>query len=235
MSDAQGAPAGAPRRWPKPLRPFLSRPHLLSATAAGLAFYFLAGSWLQRSITRALVGWDLGVLIFIVLTLIWMREDDCDKVKARAVDHDEGRHFMLALALGAAAASVAAILTQLGGAKGADKAHEAFSVGLTAGTIILSWLFVQLVFAIHYAHVFYLAETADGGTHRGGLLFPGDEEPDYWDFLHFSVVIGATSQTADISLVSKEFRRLGTLHGLIAFAFNTTILATMINLAAGLF
>jgi uncharacterized membrane protein len=142
---------------------------------------------------------------------------------------------MLALALGAAVASVAAILAELGGAKGGDKTHEAFSVGLTAGTIILSWLFVQLVFAIHYAHVFYLAETTDCETHRGGLLFPGDEEPDYWDFVHFSVVIGATSQTADISIASKEFRRIGTLHCLIAFAFNTTILATMINLAAGLF
>jgi uncharacterized membrane protein len=217
------------------LQPVLSRPHLLAGLAAGLAFYFAAAPWIQRAITRGLASWDLGVCVFIVLSLIWMREDDCEKVKLRALDHDEGRHFMLGLALVAAGASVAAILVELGGAKGGGKLHEAVGVGLTAGTIVLSWLFVQLVFAIHYAHVYYLAEMADGGGHRGGLQFPGDDEPDYWDFLHFSIVIGATSQTADITIVSKEFRRIGTVHCLIAFAFNTTILATMINLAAGLF
>ena len=217
------------------LQPFISRPHLMAGIAIGLVVYFAATPWLQRGVTRGLVGWDVGVCVFIILSLIWMREDDCDKVKARAIDHDEGRRFMLALALGAAVASVAAIMAELGGAKGGDKTHEAISVGLTAGTIVLSWLFVQVVFAIHYAHVYYLAETADGCEHRGGLQFPGDDEPDYWDFLHFSIVIGATSQTADITIVSKEFRRIGTLHCLIAFAFNTTILATMINLAAGLF
>ncbi|HEX4180641.1 MAG TPA: DUF1345 domain-containing protein [Caulobacteraceae bacterium] len=217
------------------LQPILSRPNLLAGAGLGLAFYVLATPWIQRSVTRGLVGWDIGVALFIVLSLMLMRDCDYARVRARAIAHDEGRHFMLALALVAAGASVVAILVELGGAKGGDKLHEAIGVGLTAGTIVLSWLFVQVVFAIHYAHMFYLAEVADGGEHKGGLLFPGNEEPDYWDFLHFSIVIGATSQTADISIASKEFRRVGTIHCLIAFAFNTTILATMINLAAGLF
>jgi len=223
------------RRRGGPLHPIFSRPHLLAGAAAGLAYYIMGAHWVERPITRGLIGWDIGVALFIALSLFWMREDDCDKVKARAIAHDEGRHFMLALALGAAIASVAAILAELSGAKGRGEVREVLSVLLTAGTIALSWLFVQVVFAIHYAHVYYTAQDTGDGGHKGGLLFPGDEEPDYWDFLHFSIVIGATSQTADITIATKEFRRVGTIHCLIAFAFNTTILATMINLAAGLF
>ncbi|MEJ0065556.1 MAG: DUF1345 domain-containing protein [Caulobacteraceae bacterium] len=83
--------------------------------------------------------------------------------------------------------------------------------------------------------VYYLAEEGAGEGHRCGLEFPDDDEPDYWDFLYFSAGIGATSQTADVNIRSKELRRIATAHSLISFAFNTAILATMINLAAGLF
>ena len=68
-----------------------------------------------------------------------------------------------------------------------------------------------------------------------GLKFPGGEPPDYWDFLHFSVVVGVACQTADVAFTSKRMRRLGTIHGLVAFTFNTVILALTINLLASLF
>ena len=68
-----------------------------------------------------------------------------------------------------------------------------------------------------------------------GLAFPGDEPPDYWDFLHFSVVIGVASQTADVAFTAKSLRRIGTAHGVVAFVFNTVILALTINIAASLF
>ena len=112
------------------------------------------------------------------------------------------------------------------------KAHPGagLRVMLAAGTIVLSWLFVQIVFAMHYAHLYYLAE--ESGATKGGLEFGGEGAPDYWDFVHFSIVMGATAQTADITFSSKEMRRIGTVHTLVAFGFNTAILATMINLAA---
>jgi uncharacterized membrane protein len=106
-------------------------------------------------------------------------------------------------------------------------------VTLAAVTVVLSWLFVQIVFALHYAHIYYLEEEA--GRPTGGLAFGECGEPDYWDFVHFALVLGATSQTADIGFTTRRMRRIGTLHTLIAFGFNTAILATMINLAASLF
>jgi uncharacterized membrane protein len=68
-----------------------------------------------------------------------------------------------------------------------------------------------------------------------GLDFPGEQLPDYWDFVHFAVVIGVACATADIDFTSKALRRIGTVHSLVAFAFNTMIVALTINLLAGLF
>jgi uncharacterized membrane protein len=228
------AAAVSAKGWPKPLQPFVSRPHLLSATLVGVLAYLVDGYWIVGEITRMLVAWDVAVLAFISLSAASMREVDHARMVRRAIAHDEGRHFILVVALIAAAASVAAILAELGGAKGLSPARETFKVCLTAGTITLSWAFVHLVFAIHYAHVYYFAEAA-GAAHNGGLDFPADTAPDYWDFLYFALVIGATSQTADVNIQSKEIRRTAAAHGVISFAFNTAILATMINLAAGLF
>jgi len=225
------APANA---WSRALQPITSRPHLVIGAMVGVLVFAFSGHWLARTVTRGLVGWDSGVIVFTLLSLNAMRDSDYQRMRARAVAHDEGRHFMLALAMVAAAASVVAIVAELSTAKGRG-VYGAYSVALTAGTIALSWFFVHLVFAIHYAHVYYLAEEGAGAAHRCGLDFPDDEEPDYWDFLYFAVVIGATSQTADVNIRSKEIRRIATAHCLIAFAFNTAILATMINLAAGLF
>jgi len=228
------AAAISARGWPKPLQPFVARPHFLISIAAGVAGYFVFRAWLPREITRLIVAWDTGVATFCVLSVAAMIDVSHERIKARALHHDEGRHVILALTLLAAAASVAAILAELGDAKGHGAWQESLKVGLTAATIALSWFFVHLVFAIHYAHVYYLTEE-DSPDHRGGLDFPADDAPDYWDFLYFALVLGATSQTADVNIQSKEIRRIAAAHGVISFAFNTAILATMINLAAGLF
>ncbi len=221
--------------WSRALQPITSRPYLVIGAIVGVLVFTFDGQFFTRTVTRGLVGWDCGLIAFTVLSLNSMRDSDYQRMRARAIAHDEGRHFMLALAMVAAAASIAAIVAELSNAKGHDQVFEAFSVALTAGTIALSWFFVHLVFAIHYAHVYYLGEEDGDAEHRRGLAFPDDEEPDYWDFLYLAVGIGATCQTADVNIRSKEIRRIATAHCLIAFAFNTAILATMINLAAGLF
>ena len=106
-------------------------------------------------------------------------------------------------------------------------------MALVFATVAASWFMVQLIFALHYAHEYYAQ--GERGQDAGGLDFPGGEPPDYWDFLHFSIVIGVASQTADIAFTSKSLRRVGTVHGITAFVFNTVVLALTINLLAGLF
>ncbi|HEX7761292.1 MAG TPA: DUF1345 domain-containing protein [Caulobacteraceae bacterium] len=223
------------RRWPRVLQPFAARPRLIAGFLMGMVAYVALSPWIVRDITRGLISWNLGALTFIVLALSSMVDADHERMKKRALEHDEGKHFILVLTLVAAVASVAAIAAELGTAKGQTGGREGLQVALGAGTIALSWTFVQIVFALHYAHDYYMEHEECHGEHREGLDFPGDEPPDYWDFVHFAVIIGATAQTADVTIVSKALRRVATVHSMIAFAFNTAILALMINLAAGLF
>ncbi len=229
MSGGLGSSA-----WPRVLRPIVNRPHLLAGLVIGVAAYFAAAPWAARATTRVLIGWDCGVLVFLGLSFLAMRDVEHEHMKRRALDHDEGRHLILLLAVAATVISVAAIGAELATAKGQSFGREGLRVGLAASTIVLSWLFVQTVFAIHYAHVYYMAEEGSD-QHKGGLQFTDDEPPDYWDFIYFAFIIGASAQTADVSIASKELRRVGTVHSLLAFSFNTAILATMINLAANLF
>jgi uncharacterized membrane protein len=95
-------------------------------------------------------------------------------------------------------------------------------------TILLSWSFIQVIFAFHYAHEFY----AEHRGQAGGLGFPDDDVPDYWDFLYFAFVIGMTSQVSDVTVKSQVLRRTVTAHSLLSFIFNVTLLALAINLAA---
>ena len=210
------------------MRALFNRPYLLTGIAVALACYFAGATITPRVITRLLIGWDAGVVTFLCLSFRLGRCDDPEEMRKRARAHDAGSRAILLVTLLASVFSVGALIAELSDAR----AHPSgdFRVALAAVTVVLSWLFVQTVFAIHYAHVYYL-DGADGEPQRG-LDFGPEGEPDYWDFVHFSLVMGATAQTADISYTSRRMRRIGSLHTVVAFAFNTAILATMINLAA---
>ncbi|HEX4370576.1 MAG TPA: DUF1345 domain-containing protein [Rhizomicrobium sp.] len=213
------------------LKAFLNRPYLVTAGLFGLGIYFAMGPWVPRGITRVLIGWDCGVVIFLGLIYLFLRHADSEEIKRRAAEYDEGGRLVLVITILASIASVGALVAELSGAKG--QVAGGIRIALAASTVILSWLLVHVAFALRYAHIYYLAQRS--GRSGGGLMFGDEGEPDYWDFVHFSLVIGATSQTADVAFSSREMRRLGTLHTLVAFGFNTAILATMINLAASLF
>jgi uncharacterized membrane protein len=156
-------------------------------------------------------------------------------MQERARIEDQGRWAVLVLAVMAAAASLFAIGFELHQAKGVSGAGAALPVALAVATILLSWLFVHTVFALHYAHE-YFGEAKSGGHYdmRGGLEFPGEKKPDYWDFLYFAAVIAATCQVSDVEVTGRTMRRLVLAHGVFAFLFNTMILAFAINIAAGL-
>ena len=139
---------------------------------------------------------------------------------------DEGQFAVLALTAAAALASLGAILVELGAAGGAGR--HALSLTLAALTILLSWSLTHTIFALHYAHEFYDQKAID----RPALIFPGDEEPDYSDFLYFSLVIGMTSQVSDVAVACKPIRRTVAAHGVISFFFNVTLLALLVNIAA---
>ena len=230
-----------PAPWPlATIRAFRDRPRLVTSLTVGacvaIGLYGLPND--LRPSTRDILIWDSAGLTFSILMLGMMCDCGVDRIQARAAAQDEGRGLTLTLSVLAATLSVFAIGQELSLAKNDHEPIKALRVALAFVTIAVSWFFTHLNFALHYAHEYYSPETCpdqDGRVERGGLMFPGGEAPDYWDFLHFAVIIGVASQTADISFTSKPLRRIGTVHGALSFVFNTVVLALTINLLAGLF
>jgi uncharacterized membrane protein len=100
-------------------------------------------------------------------------------------------------------------------------------------TLLLSWLMLQTTFAFRYAHEFYTISPGRNDP-DGGLTFPDEPEPDYFDFLYFSLVLGMTFQVSDVQITARKLRRLAALHGLLSFLFNAVIIALTVNIAASL-
>jgi uncharacterized membrane protein len=137
----------------------------------------------------------------------------------------EGEWTIFALTMGAVAASFGAIIEEFSAIKHAVGGPPSLRVALLVGTLLLSWLMTHTAFALRYAHEYY-------SERGGGLEFPGEKKPDYWDFFYFSLVLGMTFQVSDVQITSRKLRRLATVHGLLAFLFNTVILALSVNIGA---
>ena len=182
-------------------------------------------------LTRGLVAWDVGLAVYIISLVHKMRGIEPEVIAKHAAENDQGRDFVLFASLIAVVISVTVVIAE---AAEATVGSRAAHVGFIFFTVALSWLFIHTTFAAHYTHEFYGPDSDGEGT-RGGLMFPGCEQPDFWDFWHFALVIGVANQTADIQITSQTIRRIVTLHGIIAFVFNTVILALTINQAADLF
>jgi uncharacterized membrane protein len=216
-------------------RALVARPVLLIALALGAilaAVLTLAPNPVPES-ARLLAAWDCGAAIFVG-ALFWTLQDDSAEDFARRAERiDEGKHFVLALCVFAAAVSIWAILEEFKVAKDALGAAKVGHVVFALVTVAISWTFVHTVFASHYAHEYF---GDDDGQRRGGLKFPGrDRDPNWLDFTHFAFVLGVAAQTADIQIESRSIRHTATWHGIVALLFNTVILALAVNLAASAF
>mgnify|MGYP001428696151 FL=1 len=217
---------GPTRRAPALLRIVRARPRLFACGAIGAVVAAIALATRWRPATRLLTGWDVAVALYLALVFEMMTRSSTDTMRLHAAEQDEGRLTMLILTVASALASVAAIFAELGGSAGPTGGRPPVNVALAAFTILLSWAFIHTIFALHYAHEFY------DETNGGGLAFPGDREPDYWDFVYFSFVIGMTSQVSDVAITSKLIRRTAAAHGIVSFVFNAALLALTVNLAA---
>jgi uncharacterized membrane protein len=218
-----------------PQRPLLPRfiaaqPRLILATALGVAtMAAMPGAW--EYTTRLLIAWDSAVVLYLALSLTMMARSNIDTIRSRTALQDSGRWAILLLTVAVAVASLAAIVIELGIAKNLQGHDKAAHIALAGATVLLSWGFMHTIFAIHYAHEYYAKR---GNDIAGGLEFPGKQPPDYWDFIYYSFIIGTAAATADVNTLSKHMRNLTAIQCIIAFFFNTTILALCINIGASL-
>jgi uncharacterized membrane protein len=201
------------------------------ATFAIMAAVYVALSWVGLTAHRAIVAWDAGVLGFLLLTSHLFLTVEPATMPALAEAQEDGEWTIFWITLLASLMSFFAVTSELSGLKDLRAPARILPVVLVAGTLMLSWLFAHVVFALRYAHEWYETEN---GELQGGLKFPSDPRPDYMDFLYFSLVLGMTFQVSDVQITSRRLRRLAVLHGLVSFLYNTIIVALTVNIAAGL-
>ncbi len=214
------------------LTSLLARKRLFAGIAAGLVVLAILPAN-HRLLTRALLAWDLGALLFLALIAAMFSSRDHLHLPRDAAAQEEGEWTIFAATLTGVSASFAAIVGEFALTKSGTHLARYEHLGLVVATLLLSWLMTQTLFALRYAHEYYSSRRHDGKP-DGGLQFPGGHPPDYWDFAYFSLVLGMTFQVSDVQIVSRKFRRLALLHGFMGFVFNTVIIALSVNVGASL-
>lgn len=178
---------------------------------------------------RALIaGFDLAATVFIFSCIPLWNERDPAAARRRGARDDGGRVLLLIVSSAAFISVLISIATLISG----ETALAALDFAICIPTLILAWIFCNLIFAFHYSHMYY---DQAGGEDRRGLVFPETAEPGFADFCYFAFVIGMTFQVSDVAVDEPRMRQTVLAHGVLAFFFNLGVLALAVNLAAGLF
>ena len=173
-----------------------------------------------------LVAFDGAAAVFLLSLIPLLSECKAEEMRARSRANDANRVVLLGLTGVVMAVILVALAAEMQGSS--DK----WTAALVIGTLVLAWLFSNTVYALHYAHLFYL-EADDGKGDSGGLDVPETKEPVYWDFIYFAFTLGMTFQTSDVQITDRTIRRVVIGQCLAAFAFNIGVIAFTINLLGG--
>ncbi len=174
------------------------------------------------------IGFNLAVLAFTASLWPLTRDHTAAQMRRHAAENDANRGWVLLITAAITLAMMLAMIYELPDAK----RHVTPALVKLIATLALGWLFSNLIFALHYAHMFYGAGDTPGKD-RGGLDFPGTPEPDYWDFIYFSFTAGMSFAASDVNVTSGAMRRVLVVQCLLAFVFNIGALAFSINVLAG--
>jgi len=203
-----------------------------------MAIVAVVASFGVAKVRAVLLGFDAGAIVFCIGTLRLMYGSEPSHMRERAKANDPDAHILFGIAMLVVLVVLVAVtveLTGIGGGHGSGLA-------IAGATILLSWLFSNLLFALHYAHRFYapgddsdkLSRGDNDAQDSGGLEFPGKEQPAYGDFAYFSFVLGMTFQVSDVVITSRSLRLLALYHALAAFFFNIIVVALSVSLIGSL-
>jgi uncharacterized membrane protein len=167
-------------------------------------------------------------LVFLLSCIPLLRDTSAPAMRRHAAQNDANRLGLLAIT----GLVTVVVMVTIGAEILQSRNQSGAPIALIVGTLILSWLFSNIVYALHYAHMFYLKDRGKGGD-SGGIDMPGTKEPDYWDFLYFAFTLGMTFQTSDTAITSGSYRRVAIFHCFAAFVFNIGVLAFTINVLGG--
>jgi uncharacterized membrane protein len=199
--------------------------------AAGGAVFFAARGHL-RIWSAAIAGWNAVAVIILVLSWLTILTTPQRKIRQLAQQQDLSRFLVFLFVVVTASAALFAVGFLVSVKRSQTDSHFIIHLLLVLMTVIFSWTLVHTVYGLRYAHAFYGDSDRPGvNQHAGGLIFPGDHPPDYFDFAYFSFVVGMTCQVSDVQITSRRMRRITLFHSVLSFGFNTIILALLINIA----
>jgi uncharacterized membrane protein len=186
---------------------------------------FAAGVWFDWR-QAVMIGFDLAAVIFL-LSCLSLLNDTPAIMRRKAKENDANRGVLLAIT-----GLVSIVILVTVGTELAGKTDKGPPVALIIVTLTLAWLFSNVIYAVHYAHLYYSQKRGTGGD-AAGIDFPGKEQPDYSDFVYFAFTLGMTFQTSDLAIVGRGIRRVAIVHSFAAFVFNIGVLAFTINVLGG--
>jgi len=201
---------------------------IVAAIVFGLSYGKLADAmvfmivWVSYAFCQVFLSW---ITIFTIHPI---------EMQQQAKLQDSSRTGIFIFILGAALASLLVVLLLLKSTKELSGWELRGHILMSVASVIFSWAMVHTLFVFRYAHLYYGDPEKKGQKFAEGLQFPEEKEPDYLDFCYFSFVIGMTFQVSDVEISSRRIRRLALMHSVIAFGFNTVIVALSINIISGL-
>jgi uncharacterized membrane protein len=222
---------------------------LIISLIIGVVAYFIIAFADLQALPHLIFGWDIFSLCLLILTWITFYKTTPQTIRNQARRQDESRAvFFFIVLIATSGRNLGVILLLI--SKSADPQTKALRLVVTIACMLLSWLLVHTIFTPRYAHMYYSdskkkkdlgskmnEDSEDDKTeesYAAGLDFPEDHEPDFVDFAYFSFTIGMTFQVSDVSISSKEIRRLALWHCLLSFGYNATIIALSVNIIGGL-
>ena len=200
---------------------------VVTLVASGLLAVVLPGSLSVQ--TRALVVWNGAVLVFLGLIVAMIIGTTPDQVRdsARRVGHARARVLVGGLVTSLSSLlMVAVILSDM------ERHQPGFrtQINLCVAAVFSSWFLLQTFFALFYARQYWQPAPGPGDAAcAGGLDFPNEPAPDYWDFLYFSFTLGMCYATSDVQIQSRTLRRVALLQSILSYIFLTIIIGLVIN------
>jgi uncharacterized membrane protein len=201
---------------------------LVASVAVGIVAYLVSPGgyvWLTRLLIAGVAGGAtlLGLAMAIIFTA------DAEETKRRAAAEDPGRTIVWLIVLVVSALTLFTATFVLHEAKTFPRGERDLALFLTVAAGALSWSLTHAAFTLRYAHLYYRGTPEE----EGGISFPHDEEsdekPDDLDFMYFAFTIGMCFQVSDAAITDRLIRRTALAHAMISFAYNTGIIALVLN------
>jgi uncharacterized membrane protein len=197
-----------------------------------LAVRWFAPPWLHGT-TRWVAAYDVAAFVLLVYDWTVGLRNNATHTIRRAAEADPGRNLLAGIVLISVIAGLASAVSILGRGPNVPAADRSMAIAFGVAAVALGWFLIHTMFVFRYAHLYYYDSDQDGSAQRG-LTFPGTSDPDDYDFAYFAFVIGMTFQVSDVQITDPGVRTVVLTHGILSFAYNTAILALVVNLASNL-